>query len=128
MPLWSLGSAVVLVAMCLGFLSFAHLDEASTPIAITVIGLVVTTVPTLIGAAFAERASRDIRNGTVTTKVKDALEETGVTAAVENANSTTPQTMNALNANTQALTLLMSHIIAGENARNTPRKGTSNDG
>lgn len=52
-----------------------------------VIGLVLTTVPSLGALWYAERASRDIRNGTVTEKARQgtvaALEETGVTEVVE---------------------------------------------
>lgn len=57
------------------------------PGSMTVIGLIVTTIPSLIAAAFAERASRDIRNGVVEEKAKEgakqALDEKGVTEVVE---------------------------------------------
>lgn len=51
------------------------------------VGAVLTTVPSLGAVWFAERASRDIRNGTVEDKARTgarkALEETGVTEVVE---------------------------------------------
>lgn len=117
LPLWSLGSAVVLVIAGLIFLAVADLDEKSTPIAVTLIALIATTVPSLIGSAFAERTAKDMRNGTVVEKVKEALDDTGVTAAVENANSTTPQTLTALATQTHALNLLLTERLAAENAK-----------
>lgn len=64
------------------------------------IGLIVTTVPSLIAAGFAERASRDIRNGTVTEKAREgaeqALNDTGVVQAVEEGKQTTPAALTAL--------------------------------
>lgn len=67
------------------------------------VGLVVTTIPSLIAAAFAERTSRDVRNGTVTEKARQgthkALAEAGVTTVASQA----PQTVAAL----QALTNLL---------------------
>lgn len=53
------------------------------------IGLIVTTIPGLLALGFAERASRDIRNGTVVAKAKQgakaALEEAGPGIATEGA-------------------------------------------
>lgn len=58
------------------------LDDQSTPLVVNLIGMVVLAIPTLLAAAFAERASRDIRNGTLKRKVKEgakeAIEEKGV--------------------------------------------------
>lgn len=62
--------------------------------------VVASTVPSLLAAGFAERASRDIRNGTVTEKARqgatEALEETGVIQAVEEGRQTTPAALTAL--------------------------------
>lgn len=62
--------------------------------------IVASTVPSLLAAAFAERASRDIRNGTVTEKARQgattALKETGVVQAVEDGKQTTPAALTAL--------------------------------
>jgi hypothetical protein len=62
--------------------------------------VVAATVPSLLAAAFAERASRDIRNGTVTEKAREgaveALQETGVVQAVEDGKQTTPAALTAL--------------------------------
>jgi hypothetical protein len=62
--------------------------------------VVASTVPSLLAAAFAERASRDIRNGTVTEKAREgaveALQDTGVVQAVEEGKQTTPAALTAL--------------------------------
>lgn len=54
----------------------------------------------LVGAGYAERNSRDIRNGTVVEKAKQgatqALQETGVTAVAQTANESTTLAMRAL--------------------------------
>lgn len=54
-----------------------------------VIGLIVTTIPGLLALGFAERASRDIRNGTLVAKSKQgasaALKEHGPELAKEGA-------------------------------------------
>ena len=58
------------------------------------IGLVLTTVPSVIAAAFAERVSRDVRNGVVETKAQRgaeaALAETGVTDDVQKLTEAVP--------------------------------------
>jgi hypothetical protein len=85
------------------------------------VGLIVTTVPSLIAAGFAERASRDIRNGVVKDKVADALEETGVAQVARDAGETTPAAL-------KALTMLIANLQATENAKTTHRKDPDNDG
>lgn len=82
-PHYALGAGVVLVVS--GIVAALVADDKAT--LATLLGLVVTTVPSLLAAGYAERASRDIRNGTVTEKARQgttkALEETGVTEVVE---------------------------------------------
>lgn len=124
LPVWSLGSAVILVAMAIVGLGIIDLDENSSPIFLMIVGLIVTTVPSLISAAYSERISRDIRNGTVTEKVKDALDEKGVTEAVQNANEMQPATLNALQTQTRSLNLLLTQLVADENTRKLDRKET----
>lgn len=60
-----------IVALAIG----GGLTDQSTPLVVTLVGLVVSTVPSLIAAAFAERASKDIRNGTVVAKAKEGAVE-----------------------------------------------------
>lgn len=75
LPVYALAAAVVLVLAALGSLLFVDPESKSTPQLYIVVGLIVTTVPSLIAAAFAERVSRDVRNGTLKGKVVDALDE-----------------------------------------------------
>lgn len=81
-PVWSLVTAVMLVGFAVVTLVFADFDDERTPYIVMVLGLIVTTVPSLISSVFAERASRDIRNGVVVEKTREgateALHETGV--------------------------------------------------
>jgi hypothetical protein len=83
------------------------------------VGLIITTVPSLGAMAFAERASRDIRNGTVTEKARQgtrkALDETGVTQAVTEGQSTTPAALNALTALLERLNPEMLNDTKGGN-------------
>lgn len=82
-PHYTLGAGVVLVVVGI---AAAYLTNDSQSMSL-LLGLVVTTVPSLLAAGYAERASRDIRNGTVKEKARqgtvEALEETGVTEVVE---------------------------------------------
>lgn len=80
LPIVSICAAVVLVIFA-GFLVI-FTPASSLTEEHDIIALVITLVPTLIAAAFAERASRDIRNGVVADKAKEgatqALIDTGV--------------------------------------------------
>lgn len=86
------GTPVLAVITVIAFLFTAVVlilfsNPSESPETMTVIQLVVMTVPGLIAAAFAERASRDIRNGVIEEKAKEgakqALDEKGVTEVVE---------------------------------------------
>lgn len=82
-------AAIISVVLLIGFviLGVVFANPATNNILIIIAGLVVSTVPSLLGAAFSERAARDIRNGVMHKKVvegtKQALEEVGVTDVVE---------------------------------------------
>ena len=58
--------AAVVTALSLS----GRLDARSTPLVVTLVGFVVTTVPALLGATYSERASRDIRNGVVVDRAR----------------------------------------------------------
>ncbi len=82
---------VAIVAAVFTILAVAgRLDAQSTPILVSLLGLVVTAVPALISAGFAKQAADDIRNGVITEKVVEgttkALDETGVTEVVSMTN------------------------------------------
>lgn len=85
-PHYTLGAGVLLVVVAL----FAAMATDDRDTLRTLLGLIVTTVPSLLAAGYAERASRDIRNGTVTEKARQgtvaAMEEVGVVDVVEATN------------------------------------------
>lgn len=95
-PHYALITTVVLIGM--GIVgAFLSEDDRSMSL---LIGLIITTIPSLIAAGFAERASRDIRNGTITEKAQEgaekALDNKGVTEAVTQGAQTTPVAMETL--------------------------------
>jgi len=100
LPYFALGTAAVLVLAALIAVATMDPDRTATPLVVSVVGLILTTVPSLIAAAFAERTNRDIRNGTVTDKARvgalSALHETGVTQVAQNALTASPVTLEAL--------------------------------
>lgn len=66
-----------------------------------VITILVGLLPAMfVGAGYAERNSKDIRNGTIVAKAKEgatqALNETGVSAVANTANESTTLAMRAL--------------------------------
>lgn len=77
----------LVVALIIGLALGGDLNSSTTPLIVSILGLVGSTIPALIAAGFSERASRDIRNGVVTRKAHDgalqALHETGVTDVIE---------------------------------------------
>lgn len=64
----------VIVALSLG----KGLDSKATPLVVSLLGIVATAVPAMLGAMKADRASRDIRNGVVVEKVRQ-----GATQAIQ---------------------------------------------
>lgn len=82
LPLYSLGSAILLLLSAVIAVVVVDPSKQSTPVFISVMGLILTTVPSLLAAAFAERTARDVRNGVVEEKVRNgahqAMREAGV--------------------------------------------------
>lgn len=78
-PVLSIGAAVLFIIGAVAVVVSGHGDAGGGAL---IVGLVVSTIPSLIAAAFAERVSRDVRNGTVTEKARQgahkALAEAGV--------------------------------------------------
>lgn len=62
-----LGVCATLVGLALA----GELDETSTPLVVSLIGIVVTTVPAVLGMAYSERVSRDVRNGVLVKQTKE---------------------------------------------------------
>lgn len=83
-PVVAIVCATILLAVALA--AVVLVDGNSRELELLV-GAVLTTVPSLGAVWYAERASRDIRNGVVEDKARKgtrrALEETGVTEVVE---------------------------------------------
>lgn len=82
MPLWSLLSAVLLVITLGVVILVTPVDKLSASQTGIFIALIVSSVPSLLAAAYAERTSRDVRNGTVVEKAREgavmAIQETEV--------------------------------------------------
>lgn len=78
-PVYALGSAVICLAAGVVVVLSGNGGKNGGAL---LIGLVVSTIPSLIAAAFSERVARDVRNGTVTEKARKgahmALAEAGV--------------------------------------------------
>ena len=78
-PILAIATAVLLCAFAVVVIVAGYGDEGAGAL---MIGLILTTVPSLIAAAFAERVSRDVRNGVVEHKAKQgarqALNEAGI--------------------------------------------------
>lgn len=74
-PKAALTAAAALVGMVVvlvGVLAFTDsLDDRATPLVVSLLGMVATIVPGLVAATYSERASRDIRNGTVVEKARE---------------------------------------------------------
>src|SRR6266542_805089 len=80
MPLWSLFSAVALIVTLGVVLLVVPPDRMSSSQLAIFVALIVSTVPSLLGAAYAERTARDVRNGVVAEKARE-----GAVQAIEDA-------------------------------------------
>lgn len=82
LPVYSLIAAVVFVGLAVAALVFVPADDVRITQVVLLVGLVVSTVPSLIASAYSERTSRDVRNGVLVDQVKvgtkQALTEHGV--------------------------------------------------
>jgi hypothetical protein len=114
LPVFTLGAAVIFVMLAI--LGFIFIPANNVIAQETLVGLIVTTVPSLIAAAFAERTGRDVRNGVMEQKVKDgatkALRETGVTDVVDASGrgASSAAAIAALTASTTALNTLVNRL------------------
>lgn len=120
-PLYSLGTAALFVVAAVVVLVSGEGNRGNG--ALLVIALV-TTLPSLVAAGFAERVSRDVRNGVIVEKVREgsrkALDDTGVTQAVTDGQSTTPAALLAL---TRLLEQNTTATKANTQAHNTDNEG-----
>lgn len=74
-PRTALTAACVLTGLVVALVGVLAVTGAltaeATPLVVSIIGFVGVMVPGLVGATYAERASRDIRNGTIVAKAKE---------------------------------------------------------
>lgn len=70
LPVLSLGAAVLFVALAVLALVFVPKDDQRLTQVVLLVGLVVSTVPSLIASAYSERTSKDMRNGVMVDQVK----------------------------------------------------------
>ena len=107
-PLYALGAAVIFGGYAVVLVVTDHMDST------LFVGFLVTTLPSLVAAAFAERTARDVRNGVVQDKIRqgthEALRESGVTEVAATALQSQPATTSALahlvDSNTRMLEML----------------------
>lgn len=79
------GAGVVLasvVALCflaaavvVGVVAFGGVDDGSTPLVVSVLGLFGATVPAILSLVKVEATRRELRNGLIPAKVHQAVEE-----------------------------------------------------
>lgn len=78
-PIYSLIATGLLLASAVALVLFADEQNQGT---VMVLGLIVSTIPSLIASFSAERTARDVRNGVLVEKVKEgathAINESGV--------------------------------------------------
>lgn len=96
-PLYTLAAGLILAAFAVFLIATGKGDQGNGAL---IVAFVVTTLPSLFAAGFAERTSRDVRNGVIVEKARQgtvkALTETGVTDAIEEGKQTTPAALAAL--------------------------------
>lgn len=74
-PMLAVVAALGMLLVVLALLLFVDFDENTTPIVVTVVLAIATTVPSVLAAAFAERAARDIRNGVLEGKAREGARQ-----------------------------------------------------
>ena len=83
-PLYALGTTGFLVVVMLVLILTGRAGEGGAEL---FVGLILSTLPSLIAAVFSERVARDVRNGVVAEQTRvgtvKALDQTGVIDAVE---------------------------------------------
>jgi hypothetical protein len=121
-PLYSLTATVLLVGMALVALLFV--DTSNITLLIPFVGLIVSTVPSLIAAAYSEKTSRDIHNGVLSKQVSEgttvafahqALKDPAALQAIQELAALVKTNTDTTETNTAAL-------------NNTVKEGDSNGG
>jgi len=71
-PLYTMIATVICIVAGVALVIFGPAGSAEVT---TLIGLLATTIPSIVSSLFSERASRDIRNGVLVEKVKQGAEQ-----------------------------------------------------
>ena len=83
-PIYSLIAFALMIGFAVIVVVTGHGEDDGGAL---LIGLAVTTIPSLVAALYSERTSRDVRNGVVVEKVRQgthvALKESGVQEVVD---------------------------------------------
>lgn len=117
-PLYSMVTTGILVVAAVLLVIFGDPDKQGFMI---LLGLIVTTVPSVVSAIYSERASRDIRNGVVVDKVRE-----GASQAIEDAQVIT-RTGPVVTTELSALSTLLERIQnATDNSNNKSEGGAEN--
>lgn len=117
-PLYSMVTTGILVVAAVLLVIFGDPDKQGFMI---LLGLIVTTVPSVVSAIYSERASRDIRNGVVVDKVRE-----GASQAIEDAQVIT-RTGPVVTTELSALATLLERIQnATDNSNNKSEGGAEN--
>lgn len=130
LPLFTLGAVCVLVA--LGIIAAIFIPARNQSTVDLLVTMIIASVPGMIGAAYSERNSRDMRNGVLEQKAKDgatkALQETGVTDTVDASGrgAVAAKAIEALDLHTQALTTMVNTLNSQSDAVTGPVDNLSN--
>lgn len=71
-PLYTVVTTAILLVAAVLLVVFVPQDKQGYSL---LLGLLVTTIPSVVSSLYAERASRDIRNGVVVDKVKEGTKQ-----------------------------------------------------
>lgn len=71
-PLYTVITTAILLVAAVLLVVFVPQDKQGYSL---LLGLLVTTIPSVVSSLYAERASRDIRNGVVVEKVKEGTKQ-----------------------------------------------------
>jgi len=95
-PVVALATVALLLVSVVALILTGHFDEGGDAL----LALTLSTLPSIFASLYAERTARDVRNGVIAAQAKlgsrKALDETGVTEAVQRGDESTMLAMNAL--------------------------------
>lgn len=125
-PLYSIIAATVFLTLAVILVIFADPHNIET---ITLIGFILSTIPSILASVFSEKSNKAITNGVVQEKARlgttQALQETGVTAVASIAGDSTKLAMEALK---QLLEVNTAAIQQNTNVHQTEKEGGASSG